>query len=192
MRYSAEHKEETRRRILDAAARAFRRQGFENASVAKIMDEAGLTVGGFYRHFSSKEELFDAAMIEAMGDTLRLMQSRGPSQNRGTAWLERAATYYLNLKHREMVELGCPLPSLTGEIGRRDPALRQRFESTLDDVADEVAHRIDPDGEEPAASKKRAWSFLSTLVGSLLLARGVESEETAREILEAGREAAAR
>ncbi|MEO1083002.1 MAG: helix-turn-helix domain-containing protein, partial [Acidobacteriota bacterium] len=80
MRYSPEHKEETRRRIVDAASRAFRRSGFENVSVAEVMKEAGLTVGGFYRHFDSKEELFDAAMVEAMADTLRLMQRRGTSE----------------------------------------------------------------------------------------------------------------
>ncbi|MEO1365941.1 MAG: helix-turn-helix domain-containing protein, partial [Acidobacteriota bacterium] len=172
MRYAPEHKEETRRRIVAAAARAFRRSGFESVSVAGIMEEAGLTVGGFYRHFDSKEALFDAAVVEAMADTLRMMRRRGTSEVRGEAWMARAAAHYLTPEHRRAVGLGCPLPSLTGEVGRRDPALRRRFEGTLAEIADAAAERIDPDA--PAAARGRAWSFLSTLVGSLLLARGVD------------------
>ncbi|MEM8995701.1 MAG: TetR/AcrR family transcriptional regulator [Acidobacteriota bacterium] len=190
MRYSPEHKEETRRRIVAAAARAFRRSGFEGVSVAGVMEEAGLTVGGFYRHFDSKEELFDAAVVEAMADTLRLMRRRGASEVRGEAWMAKAAAHYLTPEHRRAVDLGCPLPSLTGEVGRRDPDLRRRFEGTLADIARAAAERIDPDA--PEAARGRAWSFLSTLVGSLLLARGVDDEDLAREILEAGRRAAAR
>ncbi|MEM1180418.1 MAG: TetR/AcrR family transcriptional regulator [Acidobacteriota bacterium] len=190
MRYSAEHKEETRRRIVDAAARAFRASGFENVSVADVMKDAGLTVGGFYRHFRSKGELFDAAVVEAMAETLRMMQRRGTSEVRGEAWMARAAAYYLNLPHRNAADRGCPLPSLSGEIGRSSPEIRQRFEGTLDDIADAVAERIDPD--RPEVARARAWAFLSTLVGSLLLARGVEDDELASEILEAGRLAASK
>ena len=76
MRYTSDHKKDTRRRIVEAASKGFRRRGVDGVSVSDIMAEAGLTVGGFYRHFESKEDLFQEALEEAMGETLTLMQER--------------------------------------------------------------------------------------------------------------------
>ena len=191
MRYSRDHKTGTRRRIVDAASRAFRRQGASGVSVSQIMAEAGLTVGGFYRHFGSKDELFREALEQAMGETLDLLQrtERGPELE-GDEWLRLAAKIYLAPAHRDMHERGCPLPALTAEVGRRGDEARRSFAESLRTLADVIAARIDP--EEPEAGRARALGFLSTLVGGLLLARGVGDDRLSREILDAGREAAVR
>lgn len=194
MRYSRQQKKETRRRIVQAASRAFRLQGVDGASVSDIMAEAGLTVGGFYRHFQSKEELFQEALEQAMDETISFMQRRQeehqatsdqvpPSQ--GQEWMSRAAAAYLNLEHRRMRGAGCPLPELTAEVIRRQEGARQSFEQSLGQLADAVAERIDPEGGPGA--RQEAWGMLSTLVGSLMLARGVAGEDQAQDILEAGR-----
>lgn len=189
MRYSAEHKDGTRRKIVAAASRAFRQHGVEGASVSEIMAEAGLTVGGFYRHFESKEGLFREALEEAMGETLALMQQRRAagegSGATGHEWMAKAAAVYLSPEHRDHHARGCPLPGLTAEVSRRDTTTRQSFEQGLEGLAGEMAHRIDPD--DPTTARGRAWAFLSTLVGSLLLARGVADDELAAEILASGR-----
>lgn len=195
MRYPPRHKEETRHKIVDAAAKAFRRHGVDGASVSEIMADAGLTVGGFYRHFESKEALFQEAMERALGETIALMQARRERHtddddadvHQGPAWKARAAGVYLSPEHREMEDRGCPLPGLTAEIGRRGPDARRSFEESLKILVDEVAGRLDP--EQPEDAELEALGFVSTLVGSLLLARGVDDEELSDKILRAGRQA---
>ncbi len=190
MRYTQEQKDGTRQRIVRAASRAFRERGVEGASVSEIMASAGLTVGGFYRHFDSKEDLFREALSAAMTETLGLLRRRredGETAD-GATWLRWAAGVYLTPEHRAHHAAGCPLPGLTAEVVRRDVATRQSFESALEGIVGEVTERLE--NHDPRA-RATAWGFLSTLVGSLLLARGVESDALADEILEAGRRAAA-
>ena len=204
MRYPPEQKEGTRRKIVDTASRAFRANGVEGASVSDIMAEAGLTVGGFYRHFDSKDELFREALDKAMGETLALMQQRrsraaGP-ESTGHRWADRAAAVYLSPEHRERRASGCPLPELTTEVGRRDEETREHYEKMLKEIVHEVSLRLAPapgpeseqDSTEPkpGSASTQAWGYISTLVGSLLLSRGVADPELADLILESGRQAA--
>lgn len=192
MRYPPEQKAGTRRKIVEAASKSFRKHGVEGASVSDIMADADLTVGGFYRHFDSKEELFQEALEKAMGESLVLMQNRrehaSGEGSSGTAWAKRAASVYLSEDHRRMRAAGCPLPELTAEVVRRPKPVQQSFEGSLGRIVDEVAKRLNPD--DPDATKPQAWGFVSTLVGSLLLARGVDDESLANEILSAGRSSA--
>jgi TetR/AcrR family transcriptional repressor of nem operon len=190
MRYSPEHKTDTRRRIVDVASKAFRQHGAAGVSVSKIMADAGLTVGGFYRHFQSKDELFGAALDKALGETLNLLRkSDRDSRLDGDEWLERAAAVYLSAAHRNLRDAGCPLPTLTAEVGRRGEDVRRTFGNSVQALVEEIATRIEPGNAD--AGRQRAWGFLATLVGSLLLARGVADESLAVEILSAGRTAAA-
>jgi len=189
MRYSKGHKPETRQKIVEAAARAFRRHGPNGISVSEIMANAGLTVGGFYRHFESKDELFQEALKRSMGETIALLQRSGRgSESQGLAWLRRAAAAYLTPEHRDLPEKGCPLPAVTAEVSRRGADVRRSFGDSLEALVDEIAGRLDP--ERPDRAREQAWGFLSTLVGSLLLARGVGDEDLAAEILAAGKAAA--
>ncbi|MEM9593547.1 MAG: TetR/AcrR family transcriptional regulator [Acidobacteriota bacterium] len=197
MRYGPDHKEQTRRRIIDAAAELFREKGPEATALPEVMAAAGLTVGGFYRHFESKDELFLAALERAMGQTLDLLRGKdkeSPAQARGAgtgkdSWIARAAAVYLHPAHRANVAGGCPLPVLSSEVARRGGPARRRFEDTLVDIVDEVEPRM-PSGTD-LPPRERSWGFLATLVGGLLLARGVDDDGLADEILTACRHAVA-
>lgn len=188
VRYPPEKKPETRRRILDAASRAFRTRGPDGVTVQEIMAEAELTVGGFYRHFQSKDELFREALDRALGATRGIVR-KGPSGS-GTAWVDAAAATYLSTWHLRQPSEGCPLPSLGAEVARGDEATRGLFGERLSEIAELISERIDPGA--PEAARAEAWGLLSTLVGALLLARGVRDDDLAEEILAAGRSAVRR
>lgn len=188
MKYQPGHKEATRQRIVESATRHFRERGLRGASLPAIMRDADLTVGGFYRHFESKDELFRTALEKAMGDTASMLQARAGKAH-GSAWVEKAAALYLHPAHRENVAGGCPLPILTPEVARSDEATKAAFGESLVQMADEVAEQM---GEEGApASREEAWGFLAVLVGGLLLSRGVD-DSLSEEILAASRKAAGR
>jgi len=186
VRYRPEHKEKTRERIVEAAASRFRRGGAEGASppLPEIMEAAGLTVGGFYRHFESKDELFLAALDHALAETLEVVRSI-EQEDTGLAWMAKAAATYLHPSHRDNVAQGCPLPALTAEVARRGESARVRFQEPLRQIVDEIAEHLPDDGT--LDRRDRAWGFLATLVGGLLLARGVADSKEADEILRACR-----
>lgn len=181
MRYSEAHKAKTRKRILKSAASRFREAGIDGASLPDVMNDAGLTVGGFYRHFESKEDLFKAAMDQSLNDTLDIF-GRGDESLSGDAWAQAVAKVYLSMAHRANRTGGCPLPALAADVARADAPVRAHSESNLEKLAYAIAERLDEDPPQ------RAWAFLATLVGGLTLSRMVEDEELARTILRACRD----
>ena len=177
MRYSADHKEQTRQRILEAAARVFRREGFKAAGVEAIMAEAGLTVGGFYAHFRSKDDLFAAAFADA----LERIQERDHEQDQEcprTERVQRKAFRYLSPTHRKAVEQGCPLPPLLAELPRQNAEIRKSFEASLRAMAADL--NGGPLNEE---SPDELLGIVATMVGGIALARAVESPKLADQIL---------
>ncbi len=209
MRYPADHREKTRERILTAAATVFRRQGFQAASVDTIMAEAGLTAGGFYAHFKSKEDLFAAAFRHSLehASLLKSLATAGDSQaggakseDRQTAnsqtgnsltgaanakqHLRTMAGRYLSLAHRRMIDTGCPLPPLLAELPRQDANTRELFEQILEEAAAGMQARLASGG---TASSDQPLAVLALMVGGLTLARAVESPQSAERILSACR-----
>lgn len=193
MRYPPEHKEQTRRKIVEAAARLFRERGPDAVALPDIMQSVGLTIGGFYRHFESKDELFQLALEHAMQQTIDLMNKKQGMS--GREWLAKAAAIYLHPAHRANLGDGCPLPMLTSDIARRDAESRARFETLLEQIVDQIEARL-PDPRsmdthppnvgpppETTSPRQEAWGVLATLVGGLLLSRGTADEELAEEIL---------
>jgi len=124
MRYLPDHKGQTRRRILDAAAAVFRRQGYRGAGVDAVMQEAGLTAGGFYAHFPSKEALFAETLADALRQS-RLFGGADFDHLAGPDWVRAVAAFYLSPAHRRLVGQGCPLPPLLAEVARASPEARQ-------------------------------------------------------------------
>lgn len=185
MRYPPAHKEETRRRILAAASTLFRRQGAGATGLPEVMKAADLTVGGFYRHFDSKAALFKEAVAGSLRRTLAFLQ-HGPAEGRD--WLRAAAARYLSREHLANVSHGCPLPALTPEIARADPAVRQAYSQALSEIIDELEKRMPR--ESDSTPREQAWGFMALNVGGLMLARGVDDPELAEEILAACRHAA--
>ncbi|MCA9611177.1 MAG: TetR/AcrR family transcriptional regulator [Sandaracinus sp.] len=186
MRYPPSHKPERRARIVDAASRLFRKNGFAATSVGDVMKRAELTHGGFYGYFQDKLELFDEALVAAFAQARENLFARGLESLRGDEWLRAAADRYATLAHRDNPDRGCAVPSLAGEVSRSPRPIRRRFSKEVAGMIDAIAERLDGEGE---ATQRRAARVLSTWVGAMLIARAVDDRRLAERILEAAREA---
>jgi len=175
VRYSSEQAEAARRRVLDAAGRAFREHGFGGVGVDGLAQAAGLTSGAFYVQFRSKAAAF-RAVVTAGVERLRL-GIVGFKRRGGDAWFDAFAAYYLGSAHRRDVAGGCAVPSLSAEVARAGPSVRAEYEAELKRVAEEVAA-----GLGGGLPREAAWPLLAQLAGGVLLARAVADEALAEEI----------
>jgi TetR/AcrR family transcriptional repressor of nem operon len=184
MRYPADRKQATRRKILDAALTVFRRDGYEGAGVDAVMAEAGLTAGGFYAHFKSKEALFAEAFVDAIKNArlIRGLESEGVE---GPERIRQIVGKYLSPAHRRFVTKGCPMPPLLSELSRQSEPIRRDFEEVLLEVAGVLAPHLP--GEDAGRREDRALAMLATLIGGLSLSRGVAGEALGNRILAACR-----
>src|SRR5436305_1323768 len=132
MRYSKDHKQATRERILEAAGRRFKEDGIDGSGVATVMSDAGLTNGAFYAHFSSKEDL----VANVLADQLRTQRDSFDAQPSDRAGLEAFIRSYLSPQHRDQCADGCPSAALLDEIARRPDATRQVFTEEAMGVVD--------------------------------------------------------
>ncbi|WP_248916214.1 TetR/AcrR family transcriptional regulator [Pseudomonas moorei] len=177
MRYSQDHKAQTHQRIIKEASVRFRRDGIGATGLQPLMKALGLTHGGFYSHFKSKDELVEKA-LQAAGDEVDVVCAELFAQDRP---LEAFIDAYLSQWHQTSPHEGCPLPTMSSELGmRRQPS------PTSDAVLNARLRQIQDtlDGEDTA---ERSIVIMSTLVGALLLSRNVENAELARQILEVTR-----
>ncbi len=158
-------------RIVEAAARAIRRNGYQGAGVAQIMKDAGLTHGGFYAHFPSREAMLAEAADRAGGDSVAMMERIAARAPAGEA-LAAMAESYLSSQHLAQVEAGCALAALGSEMPRQGPEVRHAHTRRLKEMIDLVA-RQSPDWGTPAAHEQ-AMAAIATMVGALTLARAVD------------------
>lgn len=186
MRYSKEHKLETHARIVKKASVRLREKGAHGIGVADLMKEAGLTHGGFYAHFESREELVIEAFAYAMDRSnerwRQLVAEIAPEQR-----LAAIVESYLTPLHRDDPGHGCAIPALGAEIARESPKTRKAFSAKLERMIEMVAEQI-PDQPHKAA-RKQAMASLATMMGALVLARVAGNGELSDEILDAGRDA---
>lgn len=175
-RMSEAEKRKSHKRILDEAARIFRERGAEATSVSDVMQAAGLTHGGFYRHFKSKDDLVAAAFKNAVDDVLAEMESAGSAEEK-TAARESYIDTYLSPRHVENRGEGCPLAALAGELSRGEEMVRQEGYAALDRVS-----RLLSQEKEPA----QGIAMLALMLGTVTLARFADSRETAKSVLDAG------
>jgi TetR/AcrR family transcriptional regulator, transcriptional repressor for nem operon len=186
MRYSKEHKQETHARIVKKASVRLREKGAHGVGVADLMKEAGLTHGGFYAHFDSREALVIEAFAYAMDrstERWRKIAEQTPVERR----LATIVDTYLTPAHRDDPGHGCAVPALSAEIARESVKTRKAFAGKLEQMIDMMADQI-PDLPRKAA-RKQAAAALATMMGTLVLARVAGSGEFSEEILAAGREA---
>ena len=187
MRYSREHKQETHARIVRKASVRLREKGAHGVGVADLMKEAGLTHGGFYAHFDSRDalviEAFAYAMDRSMEHWRRAFQQIPPEKR-----LPMMVDAYLTPVHRDDPGHGCAVPTLGAEIARENPKTRKAFAAKLEQMIDMMAEQI-PHASGNAA-RKRAAATLATMMGTLVLSRIAGTNEFSDEILAAGREAA--
>jgi TetR/AcrR family transcriptional repressor of nem operon len=186
VRYPKEQKAKTRVRILNAAARLFRESGYDGVGVDAIMNEAGLTAGGFYSHFSSKETLFAEAMATALdpGNTLRASKNSALAASDPLAALIRG---YLSRTHRDTVAGGCPLPALTADVARKSDATRESYERDFLRYVNEIEALLT---ESSVPARERALAIVAQCVGGLMLSRAVKNEKLSDQILKSCRLAA--
>lgn len=185
MRYPEGHKQQTSEKILRAAGKLFRQRGYAATGVDAVMASADLTPGGFYSHFSSKEDL----LAEALDTVFRESRSDRPrrlSKLRGPAWIRAFVAFYLSKEHRDAAERGCPMPSLAAEIARIGGKPSAVFEHHIRRVFDSVAQQFDANSPD----RERAISTVALCLGGLMLSRAVQERALSDEILCACRESA--
>ena len=184
MRYPAEHKQQTRERIVRAASRRFRARGSEGAVIGDLMRDLRLTHGGFYRHFASKDDLFVSAFEQALADA----SARGRNAIRQAApgkELEAIIDSYLNVEHCDNVADGCPVAALAVEIPRMP---RKTRESMLRALRNHVT-RLMPyvPGVDDDEKRRNTIALLSGMAGTLTIARAFSSEADRRRLLDGAR-----
>jgi TetR/AcrR family transcriptional repressor of nem operon len=164
-------KELTHERIVDAAARAIRRSGYNGTGVADIMKDAGLTHGGFYAHFGSREAMLAEAADRAGRESVAIMERVAAAVSPQQA-LPAMLQAYLSKAHVEGVETGCATAALCSEMPRQAPEVRRVATRRIKEMIDLVA-RQSPDWGQPGAHE-RALVTVATMVGALALARAVD------------------
>jgi len=172
MKVSREQVVENRRRILDAAAQLFRERGFDSVTVAEVMSAAGLTHGGFYGHFESKEALINAAI--AHEQTAR--SSRSPPES-----VARSADAYLSRQHLDNIGASCPFSSLGTEAARGSPEVRHTLTESLARWIETFT--AGTQGATPQERRRNAIAAVSAMVGGMMLARIVDDDRLSDEIL---------
>jgi len=181
-RYEKGHKADTHRRVVEIAARRFRSDGIDGVGVASLMADAGLTHGGFYAHFASKEALVKEALIAAVASSSALAQDEAAAPLDLRAYIDA----YLSPAHRDKAATGCALAALAPEIARRPRATRNAFGKTARRLAERIAFGL-PDGGSPDERLAAAYGVFAQLMGALQLARLVLDKDLSDELLAVGR-----
>ena len=179
MGHSRADKNKTHKRIVKIAARRFREEGLAGVGIAELMKEAGLTVGGFYKHFGSRDDLVAEAVSSAFGGWKRRVDaaaSGGPSVS-----LAKLIDEYLNAAHRDDPGTGCAFSALAPEIARSDKRTRALTTEQVRNDIQLIAGLIA--GRDAHAARSQAILTFSALVGAMSLARTVSDEALSREIL---------
>ncbi len=184
MRYDSEHKARTRAKVVKEAAATIRAVGPDGIGVAGLMAKVGLTHGGFYAHFKSKDDLVAEAVGQMFDDSRAMFEActegRAPAEG-----LAGYIDFYLSEWHRDEANRGCPLPRLSGELARLPGPARDRFADGAAGLTGRIAALLEKLGTSDA--DLAAASIVSEMVGALALARAVPDREQSNRILEASR-----
>jgi TetR/AcrR family transcriptional repressor of nem operon len=185
MRYADSHKQETRERVLKIAARSLRQNGPDKVAIADVMHEAGLTHGGFYAHFRSKDaflaETLEGIFIRAGAKTREMLAGLPPRH--------ALATYidnYVSAAHRDHPESGCPIVALNSDLPRQSKKFRDAFDRGVKSLVASLTGWLAGAGSHDADAL--APSILSAMVGAVALSRAVSDRELSDELLKAARD----
>jgi TetR/AcrR family transcriptional repressor of nem operon len=185
MRYPPEHKAEVHQKIVKDASRRVRVEGLSGAAVAAVMRDTGLTHGGFYKHFGSKDELVMESLREAfreIGDKL----VRAAEQSRSEAAWKAIVKSYLSLEYCEHVERGCPLPALAPEMARVDQAMRSQVFAELVNYRDRMLPFMP--GRRTADKERAFFVIFSMMIGAVEIARMMPDRAAQEKVLASTRE----
>ena len=182
MRHSKVEKAKTHKRIVAIASKRFREEGLAGIGIADLMKEAGLTVGGFYKHFKSRDDL----VAEAVGSALELWKRQVDAAASGgpPATYESLVDNYLSKAHRDHPGAGCPVGALAGDIARSDKQTRALVTREIRDNIELLASLIrDTNEKHEGTARPQAILTYCALVGAIGMARAVSDEQLSREIL---------
>jgi len=179
MKVSRAQAEENRERILDNAAQLFRERGFDGIGLNDLMQAAGLTRGGFYGHFESKDDLAAQATRRALQNNRE--QWKKQTDRSLQAWVKA----YLSDAHRDHIGAGCGLVALAGDAARGGPAVQAALAEGVQNLVATLQKQMP--GADAGEQREQALAMLSTLVGALLLSRAVGDAGLSRELREAAR-----
>ncbi|MCO1660593.1 TetR/AcrR family transcriptional regulator [Pseudonocardia humida] len=174
-RYGAEHKERTRRRIVETSGRRFKAGGLAGSGVAALMADAGLTNGAFYGHFASKDDLVAGVIADQLG---------AQRDRIADADIERVVRAYLSAEHRDHPAEGCTSAALLSEIAHSGETVRQAYTAGLLGVVDAIAARLEPG--DPASVRVQVLAVLTGMFGTLQTARAITDRRLSDELLERG------
>lgn len=183
MKKTKEETARSRERIVTSASRRFREGGFAGVSVKDLMGEAGLTHGAFYAHFPSKDALIGAACADAFRETTNRLVPRAGATPDET--LTQFLDNYLSRPHLETPARGCAIAALASEAAREPGEVKAAFSDGIATMIDRLAELVP--GDDPSARRERAITVFAEAVGTLVLARAVESGDLQDAILAAAR-----
>ncbi len=180
MRYDAQHKAKTHLRIVKGASRQLRKKGLNGPAVAALMKASGLTHGGFYKHFSSRDDLVIEAVEESLTELTQTLVEAAKHAAPHSAW-KAMVTTYLSLERCDRAEIGCPIAALAPDIARSAPAMRQRMSAAILKFRSELI----PYMPGKTADEKGAnfLMLLTSMVGAIAIARTMPDQSVRRAIL---------
>ncbi|WP_266158065.1 TetR/AcrR family transcriptional regulator [Dyella silvatica] len=190
MPYTTEHKQKTRERIVECARELFNRKGFVSVSIDEIMGHAGLTRGGFYNHFKTKEDLFTEAVnaYQNFNPADRWEEVDFDPSQRGKAFAQQMIRAYLSRSHLDDIDNHCPMIALPSDAARASPRVKQAYHNLLERMAGIFACGLPADqpDERPAdKARQRGLAVAALCVGGMVLARTFDDEAFRNEIREA-------
>ena len=177
MRYSAEHKQQTREKLLQSSGALAKAGGFATTGVDGLMKAIGLTGGAFYSHFPSKSDLFTEIVRRELSHSPIALLSQ--AEDAGRDKLQRCLERYLRLAHLHNPETGCAIPALGAEVARAEPAVREEAEHWLCQIQQAWAGILD--------DSELAWALLAQCVGALVVARMLARKDVQEQVLDASR-----
>jgi TetR/AcrR family transcriptional repressor of nem operon len=185
MRVTRQKAAENRRRVLETAGALFREKGIDGIGVADLMKAAGLTHGGFYGQFDSKDDLAAEAITSALAKSAESWRARAaaaPDDPFGAL-----AAYYVSRKHSDRMGTGCPISALGGEMARQSDPVRRSFTKGFVELLD-ILTAVAP-GATEAERREKALATFSGIAGAVMIARAVDDPGLSDEILDAARKA---
>lgn len=171
-------KQETRKRIINAASQGFRSNGYAGIGVDGIAKEAGVTSGAFYAHLGSKDGAFAAALSVGLDEVITAIPEF--QLQHGKQWIVAFSDYYLGQTHRDNLSCGCAMTTLSPEVVRTKPELHTIYEEKMSKIVELMAQGLIGNSHQECLS--RAWAVLGILIGGLTMARAVASIKTADQI----------
>lgn len=181
MKVTKQKAEENRQQVIETSSRLFREKGFDGVGVSTLMQAAGLTHGGFYKQFESKDDLIAKATNAALEQTAQRMASLIGTDKRAS--LKKAVGVYLSSEHRDGAAEGCAFAALGPDVARHGPEARRVMQQGVENQLALMESLIETEGK--GSKREEAIATMATMVGALVLARAIENTELSSEILDA-------